>query len=79
VLTPIKSSANSVDVNELLKKIAKETQVPKGGRRKSKSHLMISCRLYKWDERLTKQDYETRVEEAISKLTPLMQVFKVCF
>jgi hypothetical protein len=77
--TPIKSRADRVDVNHLLKEIAKGVRVPTGGRRKSKPHLIISAPFYKKDERLTRENYIERTREAIDELTPLMEVVKACF
>jgi len=77
--TPIRSHADKVDVDRLLKEIEKGTQVPTGSRRRSKPHLAISTPLYNWDERLTREGYIARTREAIDRLTPLMEVFKACF
>ena len=77
--TPVRSSANSVDVEHLLHEIEKGTRVPTGGRRKSKPHLSISTLLYRWDELLAREDYVERTKEVLSRFTPLMEVFKACF
>jgi len=42
-------------------------------------HLSVSCLLDKWDEGLTKQDYETKVEDVVDRLNPVLEVLKACF
>ena len=75
----IKSPANSVDVDRLLKGIEEGTQAPTGGRRKSKPHLTISTLLYKWDKPLVREDYIARTRRTIDRLNPLMDVIEACF
>jgi len=77
--TPVRSYANRVDLEHLLNEIEKGTQLPTGGRRKSKPHFIVSTLLYRWDESLARDDYIARTGEAIGRFTPLMEVFKACF
>lgn len=79
VSSPMKSPANRVDIHSLLDVIERETRVPKDGRRKTKPHLTIGCRLDKWNEQLTKRDYEIKVRETTDRLNPVMEVLKACF
>lgn len=79
VASPIKTFATRVDVDALFDVIARETRVPKDGRRKTKPHLSISCLLHEWDKQPTKRDYEAEVQEARGRLNPVMEVLRGCF